>query len=81
MNTTRKALLSIAFAATVAGALTGASLRGETREFDPSAACATAVWPNIPAACIDGAVDRDIRHVSGNGFDHNMAERFELAFR
>lgn len=81
MNTTRKALLSIAFAATVAGALTGASLRGETKELDPNAACATAVWPMVPADCIEGASDRDVRHISDYNFDPRLAERFDIAFQ
>ena len=80
MITTRKALLSIAFAATVAGALTGASLRGETKELD---ICAAAAWPMIPAACLEGGIGQDVRYVSADNHGHGskMAARFEIAFQ
>ena len=78
MMTIRKALLSIAFAATVAGALTGASLRGETKELDT---CATAAWPMIPAVCLEGGRDHDVRYVSTNLNQSDMQTRFEIAFQ
>jgi hypothetical protein len=83
MNTIRKALLATAFAATVAGALTGASLRGETKEVDLAMTCATAEWPMIPAACLDGQAGRDIRYVTAdNRIDARaMERRFEVAFQ
>ena len=53
---TRKIFVAVAFAATVAAAVTGATLSGETREAPTVAeACATAEWPLIPAECLDGA--------------------------
>jgi hypothetical protein len=82
MNTLRKILLATAFAATVAGALTGASLRGETKEVDLAATCAAAEWPMIPAGCLDGAA-HDVRYVTAdNRIDtREMERRFEVAFQ
>ena len=80
MNMLRKTLLSAAFAVTVAGALTGATFRGETKEADLAATCAAANWPNIPAACIEGSNGKDVRFVTAdNRFD--MTERFSVAFQ
>lgn len=83
MNTIRKGLLATAFAATVAAALTGASLRGETREVDLAATCATAAWPMIPAACLDGGPSHDVRYVTAdNRLDtREMERRFSVAFQ
>jgi hypothetical protein len=82
MNTIRKALLATAFAATVAGALTGASLRGETKEVDLAATCASAEWPMIPAACLNGGSD-NVRYVTAdNRIDARaMEQRFAVAFQ
>lgn len=82
MNTMRKGLLATAFAATVAAALTGASLRGETKEADMEATCAAAAWPQIPAACLEGGQNRDVRYVTAdNTLDRNMEARFAIAFQ
>jgi hypothetical protein len=83
MNITRKALLATAFAATVAGALTGATFRGETKELDLAATCATAQWPNIPAACLDGSKGKDVRYVTADSrLDMSEMElRFSVAFQ
>lgn len=83
MNTLRKILLATAFAATVAGALTGASLRGETKEVDLAATCASAEWPMIPAACLSGGSDNDVRYVTAdNRIDERaMEQRFAVAFQ
>lgn len=83
MKTTRKTLLATAFAATVAAALTGASLRGETKEVDLAATCATAAWPMIPAACLDGGPGQEVRYVSADvrAGDRDMGERFAIAFQ
>ena len=83
MNITRKALLAIAFAVTAAGALTGATFRGETKELDLAATCATANWPNIPAACLEGSNGKEIRYVTAdNRFDMTEMElRFTVAFQ
>jgi hypothetical protein len=83
MKTIRKTLLATAFAATVAGALTGASLRGETKEVDLAATCAAAEWPMIPAACLEGAQSSDVRYVTAdNQIDMRaMERRFTVAFQ
>ena len=64
MITIRQALMMFAFAATVAAAITGATLRGETKETSVVEACARAEWPVIPANCLDGAANRSVRYVS-----------------
>lgn len=83
MNTMRKVLIATAFSASVAGALTGAALSGETDEIDTAATCATVHWPMIPAECLDGGPVRDVRFVTAELAvpDRNMAERFEVAFQ
>lgn len=66
MNTRiRQTLVAVAFTATVIAGIAGATLRGETKETDLAATCATAAWPMIPAACLDGA-DSDVRYISAN---------------
>jgi hypothetical protein len=65
MNTRiRTVVMAFAFAATTAAAITGASLRAETKETDVAAACATAEWPRIPADCLDGAHAETVRHIA-----------------
>jgi hypothetical protein len=59
----RTAFLSVAFAATVAAAITVASVRGETKETSIDDICATAEWPMIPARCLDGGRGHDVRVV------------------
>jgi hypothetical protein len=83
MNTIRKVLIAAAFSASVAGALTGAALSGETREFDTAASCATAHWPMIPAECLEGAPLREVRYATATvaGLDRNLQERFNVAFQ
>lgn len=86
---TRQIFAAVAFSATVAAAVTGATLRGETREAPTvDEACASVEWPNIPAECLSGAVKTDVRFI--NGFESapqamasadNMRERFEVAFQ
>ena len=83
MKMIRKVLLTAAFAATVAGALTGATFRGETKEVDLAATCAAAEWPQIPVGCLDGAKGEEIRYVSAdNRIDlASMELRFSVAFQ
>lgn len=83
MKTFRKAFLAIAFAVTVAGAFTGATFRGETKEADLAATCAAAAWPNIPAACLEGSNGKDVRYVTAdNRLDMTeMEQRFLVAFQ
>ena len=69
-------------------AVTGATLRGETREAESVAEmCQKAEWPLIPAECLDGAADRNVRVVTGNEVATqkfaaaDMTERFAVAFQ
>ena len=85
---TRQIFVAVAFAATVAAAVTGATLRGETREAPTVAEmCAKADWPLIPAECLDGAAERNVRVVTGNEAAvqkfaaADMTERFPVAFQ
>lgn len=85
---TRQIFAAVAFAATVAAAVTGATLRGETREAPTVAEiCAKADWPMIPAECLDGAGDRNVRVVTGHEAAtkmfaaSDMGERFAVAFQ
>jgi hypothetical protein len=83
MNTIRKVLIATAFSASVAGALTGAALSGETPEIDTAASCNAAHWPMIPAECLEGAPVREVRYVTANlaHTDLNLQARFEVAFQ
>jgi hypothetical protein len=85
---TRQIFVAVAFGATVAAAVTGATLSGETREAPTVAEiCATAEWPLIPAECLDGASDRSVRVVTGQEAATTkfaaagMDERFAVAFQ
>lgn len=82
MNTIGKLMIATAFSATVAGALTGAALSGETHEISTAETCASAPWPLIPAECLDGAPARDVRHVTATlaYLDQNLQQRFAVAF-
>ena len=77
-STIRTALLAFAFAATSAAALTGASLRGESMESGLGVDCAAAVWPMIPAACLNGGSGHEVRYVSTDM--NRMQQRFATAF-
>jgi hypothetical protein len=83
MNTIRKVLIATAFSASIAGALTGAALSGETRQIDTAQTCATAHWPMIPAECLEGAPVREVRYATATlaSLDHNIQERFNVAFQ
>lgn len=83
MKKIRKTLIATAFAATVAGTLTGAALSGESAEFDVATHCATAAWPMIPAACLEGGQRQEVRFVTTDisAFERNIAQRFEVAFQ
>ncbi|MCP4385370.1 MAG: hypothetical protein GY798_28820 [Hyphomicrobiales bacterium] len=61
---TRKIFVAVAFAVTAAAGITGATLSGETKETDVAALCATSAWPNIPAECLEGDTNTDVRYVS-----------------
>ena len=79
---TRKALAAIAFSAVAAAAITGATLRGETKETSLAETCATAQWPQIPAACLDNARNIEVRYVTADPvrMSDDMELRFETAF-
>lgn len=83
----RPILVAAAFAVIVGATVTGATLRGETREAPTTAEiCATAEWPMIPAACLDGAGDRQVRVISDAApiaaqVAASMEERFAVAFQ
>ena len=67
MNTKiRQAFALVAFSAVAAAAITGATLRGESKETSLTTACAAYDWPKIPAACLDGARTADVRYVSAD---------------
>ena len=83
MNTTRRnGLLAVAFAATVAAAITGATPRGETREANLDDACSHVTWPMVPAQCLQGAAEHHVRYaMAGEATGTTMAERFAAAFQ
>lgn len=93
MNTRiRQTLVAVAFAATAAAGITGATLRGETKETDLAATCQQAAWPMIPADCLEGGPYHNVRYVSANNpgpgaelkltaADAGLAERFATAFQ
>ena len=74
-------LAAVAFAATAALAITGLSLRGETRETSLEEACSHATWPAIPAHCQIGGTSRTVRTVTADhAVDGGLPERFEVVF-
>ncbi len=79
--TMRSGVLALAFAAIVGAAITGATLRGETRETSLQESCAFAVWPEIPAPCLDGGSDRAVRMIPiESPAVRAMNHRFAAAF-
>jgi len=82
MNTkSRPIILALGFSATVAAAITGVTLRAETREAPPVAeACTQAAWPMIPAGCLEGG--KKVRYIPMEApvIDENLALRFADAF-
>jgi hypothetical protein len=85
----RPAFLALAFSATVAAAITGLSLRGETREINIDQACSQVAWPMIPANCLEGGRGYDVRVVSADPVPSKPVPadqvaldlRFETAFQ
>jgi hypothetical protein len=77
----RSALLATAFAATIAGELTG-SLGAEIKYVEPATVCAAVAWPWIPAACLEGGSIDQARYVTAdNTLDAGeMKRRFVIAF-
>jgi hypothetical protein len=87
---TRQIFAAVAFAAIAAAGVAGATLRGETREAPTVAeACASAEWPNIPAQCLTGEVNTNVRVINGSeaapqamaSAEDSLRERFEVAFQ
>ena len=77
----RTPLAAAAFAATAALAVTGLTLRGETRETSLEETCAHVTWPQIPAYCQIGGTNRPVRMVSvDRAVLGEMADRFAVAF-
>ncbi len=77
------------FAATAAAAVTGATVRGESRETPFEADCASASWPMIPANCLDGGngtsvriIDADLQaaEAESDAEQDDLRFRFEAAF-
>jgi len=84
MNTRiRQVLLAIAVSATAAAAITGATLRAETKETSLAEACATMAWPKIPAHCLEGARTNEVRYVSVDASEAELGlrGRFDTAFQ
>ena len=80
----RSTLFAALFAATAAAAITGAAVRGESRETPLEAICAAASWPMIPADCLDGAPTQEIRLIDADleaGEAEADAEEDDLKFR
>ena len=73
--------LAIAAALTLGGgaAVTATSIGGGSAPA-PVAVCATATWPNIPAACLDGDARQAVRTVSVDYAQQSTADRFAVAF-
>jgi hypothetical protein len=79
MTRFRSVALAVGFAAVVAGAVTGTSLRGETREANIAETCSHAAWPHIPAGCLEGGKGRDVRFVTANVQSMDQAMQFRFA--
>ena len=82
MTRIRSVALAVGFAAVVAGAITGSSLRGETREVNTAETCSHAAWPHIPVGCLEGGKGHDVRFVTANvqSMDQTMQFRFAEGF-
>lgn len=84
----RQTLVAVTFAAITAAGITGATLQGETKETDLAATCAEAAWPMIPAECLEGAENIDVRQAAANGaattrfvLADTIDDRFAVAFQ
>jgi hypothetical protein len=79
----RSALIAVAFAATVAGAIAGVPFRGETKEAPLVETCSHAAWPMIPAACLENGSRKDVRmiEIDRHADMPNYKLRFAVAFQ
>jgi hypothetical protein len=75
----RSALIALAFAATVAAAITGLPFRGETKEAPLVETCSHAAWPMIPAACLENGSRQDVRMIPAEMPNDKL--RFAVAFQ
>lgn len=81
MSTIRSNTLTVAVALTVAAAVSGATLKGETREARLDETCAHETWPAIPVHCLTGNVARAVRAIPIDSVSaRDMRARFEIAF-
>lgn len=84
----RKFFAAIAIAVTASAVVAGATFSGETREAPTvNEICATADWPNIPAQCLVGASNAEVRVIGLREAAPvaalamtGMTERFAVAF-
>jgi hypothetical protein len=60
------ALASIALAVTATLLVTGMSVRGESRESAYDGICSTAVWPRVPANCLEDGRRHNVRLVESD---------------
>jgi len=60
------ALAAVALAVTATLLVTGMSVRGESRENPYDGLCRTAVWPRIPADCLDDGRRHAVRFVESD---------------
>jgi len=77
----RTAALALAFSATVSAAITGATLRGESRGSTLTEACGFATWPAIPVQCLGGNAKADVRVIGIESETvRTLKSRFVVAF-
>lgn len=79
MNGQAIALATCTFLAMVFAVTVGAAGRGETSEARAKAACLDAVWPTIPAECLIGSIDRDVRLVATGAKAAGVGQAAELS--
>ena len=89
LRISRSTLFASLFAATAVAAITGAAVRGESRETPLEAICAAASWPVIPANCLAGVASQEIRLIDSDleaaeaeadAEQDDLKFRFEAAF-
>jgi hypothetical protein len=73
------ALATCTFLAMVFAVTVGAAGRGETSEAWAKAVCLDAVWPTIPAECLIGSTDRDVRLVATGAKAAGVRQAAELS--
>ena len=80
----RTTMLATAFSVAIAAGFTAMTFSsGESREASLEESCARSVWPDIPAACLDGGSGEDVRYIVAEDEEHaeiEMEMRFVYAF-